>query len=325
MENILEKIVANKRKEVKARKKIISMSNLSEFYFEVFVYDKTYDTSCNLSYTPPIWDLYEDVCKCMGIENFPKYRKETLSLKEALLAGKAKGKTPHIPGVIAEFKRKSPSKGVINAEARVEDVIPSYAENGAAACSVLADHEFFGGSLNDVATACKVLRENGSSQRDIPILFKEFVIIPRQIFEARILGADAILLIASVSDVQWCETLAKCAHMNGMEVLLEIHSEEELDHLSCEPDVVGINNRDLTTFNTEISNSLKLAERIMERCRREAPSAAIISESGIKGAEDMKTLSECGFDGFLIGETFMRSPNPGAKLKELLSEFSQKF
>ncbi len=315
MENILERIVANKRKEFGGA--------LFDNFDPVLI---TYIAESGVPvFFENIFELTKKVCEGMKVDWLPAFRPKTLSLKEALLAGKAKGKTPHIPGVIAEFKRKSPSKGVINAEARVEDVIPSYAENGAAACSVLADHEFFGGSFNDVATACKVLRESDSNQRDIPILFKEFIVLPRQILEARILGADAILLIASVLNVQGCETLAKCAHMQGMEVVLEIHNEEELECLSCDPDIVGINNRDLTTFNTEISTSLKLAERIMERCRREAPSAAIISESGIKGAEDMKALSECGFDGFLIGETFMRSPNPGAKLKELLNDFSQKF
>ncbi|MFI3318833.1 MAG: indole-3-glycerol phosphate synthase TrpC [Rikenellaceae bacterium] len=215
----------------------------------------------------------------------------------------------HRGGIIAEFKRRSPSKGWINQNGSPADIVPAYYEAGAAACSVLTNEEFFGGSLEDLITA------RAAAPR-LPILRKEFIIDERQIFQARVAGADAVLLIAACLSVQECLSLAKTAHDVGLEVLLEIHSKEELSHLNEYVDMLGVNNRNLGSFVTDINNSFALADEM----RKRGGDIVLVSESGLDGSDTIKRLQEAGFDGFLIGESFMKHGEPAARLQELISE-----
>lgn len=210
-------------------------------------------------------------------------------------------------GIIAEFKRRSPSKGWINESADPKKVVAGYREAGAAACSVLTNEEFFGGSLEYLKMAREVAE-------DMPLLRKEFIVDGRQIYEARVAGADAVLLIAACLTVEECEELASIAHSVGLEVLLEIHSEEELSHLNRYVDVLGVNNRNLGSFVTDIDNSFRLAAKM----RESGSDLVLISESGIDGADTIKELQKSGFEGFLIGETFMKGDNPSQLLSELI-------
>ncbi len=212
-------------------------------------------------------------------------------------------------GIIAEFKRKSPSKGWINEAADPQTVVAGYRESGAAACSVLTNEEFFGGSLDFLKAARSVAG-------DMPLLRKEFIIDPRQIYEARVAGADAVLLIASCLSVEECEELARVAHSVSLEVLLEIHSEAELSHLNPYVDMLGVNNRNLGSFVTDINNSFRLAE-VMKLRGGDIP---LVSESGIDNSESIKSLQEAGFSGFLIGESFMKCSSPASALADLISE-----
>ena len=197
-------------------------------------------------------------------------------------------------GIIAEFKRQSPSRGVINANADVVKVTTAYAENGAAALSVLTDSDFFGGSNADLERA----RIN-----KIPILRKDFIIDEYQILEAKAIGADVILLIAACLTPAQVKELAVFARSLGLEVLLEIHNEDELAHICDECDVVGVNNRDLKYFTVDINKSLELSDKI--------PVGKVkISESGITDTDTIHLLRSAGFSGFLIGENFMRESDP---------------
>ncbi|MDR1646205.1 MAG: indole-3-glycerol phosphate synthase TrpC [Tannerellaceae bacterium] len=209
-------------------------------------------------------------------------------------------------GIIAEFKRRSPSKGWLSPGAQVEDVVPAYARAGAAACSVLTDERFFGGSLGDLQRARNVAA--------IPLLRKDFIVDEYQLFQARVMGADAVLLIAAVLTEDESVALAETAHSLDLEVLLEIHSEAELRNLHPGAvDMLGVNNRHLGTFHTSVDTSFRLAEHL----RRSLPAGhqpLLVSESGISDAATVERLRETGFRGFLIGETFMRSPEPGRAL-----------
>lgn len=211
-------------------------------------------------------------------------------------------------GVIAEFKRRSPSKGIINGNADVIEVTRAYTEFGASALSVLTDEKYFGGCDADLIKA----RVN-----EIPILRKDFVIDEYQVLEARSLGADAILLIAaclSVADVKRLATFAKNA---GLEVLLELHDETELEHMCEETEIIGINNRDLKTFGVNIERSLKMAESI--------PAGKIkVAESGIRSAEDILLFRENGYRGFLIGENFMKADDPGNEFRLFIDDLKNK-
>ena len=211
-------------------------------------------------------------------------------------------------GIIAEFKRKSPSKGWIKEEGRA-DIIPlSYQQNGAAALSILTDEKYFGGSDEFIKTA----RHAGVQ---IPILYKNFVIDEYQLFQARLCGASAVLLIAADLSKQECKTLLHSAHELGLEVLLEMHSEPELEYAELEPDMYGINNRNLGSFVTDVQNSFRLAELL--------PKNAIkVSESGISNPDIVRALRAAGFRGFLIGETLMKTVNPGQALNEFISQIS---
>lgn len=208
-------------------------------------------------------------------------------------------------GIIAEFKRRSPSKGWINRSARPETVVPAYAAAGAAAVSILTDESYFGGSLDDLRAARPATA--------VPVLRKEFVIDPYQLLQARAAGADAVLLIAAALTREECRDLTFRAHELGLEVLLEIHSADELDYVLPQTDMVGVNNRDLGTFRTDVDNSVRLAGVL-------PPDKTLVSESGISSPDTVVKLRAAGFRGFLIGENFMRNDDPAAALAEFVGE-----
>jgi indole-3-glycerol phosphate synthase len=223
----------------------------------------------------------------------PFYKAQTYSLKEALLD---KSKT----GIIAEFKKRSPSKGVISDKATVEEVTQGYATNGASGISILTDEEFFGGTLADLQKAAIINK--------LPLLRKDFMIDEYQLHEAKAYGASVILLIAACLSTEEVKSLAAVAKNLGLEVLLEVHNEHELEHICDEVDLVGVNNRDLKTFTVSLEHSVNLSKLI--------PSGKVkISESGINSVEDILHLAEYGYKGFLIGENFMKQENPGAAFK----------
>lgn len=212
-------------------------------------------------------------------------------------------------GIIAEFKRKSPSKGWIHEDSKVEDVVPMYAANGASALSILTDEFYFGGSMEFVE------RVRGMVQT--PILRKDFIIDEYQLFQAKKIGADAVLLIAAALPLAAYKSLLHTAHELGLEVLLETHSTRELDYADTPVDMVGVNNRNLGTFHTDVENSFRMAEMLpKERIK--------VSESGISRAETIRQLRSAGFNGFLIGENFMKEGNPGLVLKNFIAEIEGK-
>jgi indole-3-glycerol phosphate synthase len=208
-------------------------------------------------------------------------------------------------GIIAEHKRKSPSKGIINNQLSVEDITQSYAQAGAACLSILTDFEFFGGTKEDLLKA-------RTANPAIPILRKDFMIDEYQIYEAKAWGADVILLIAACLSPNQIKDLSKKAHELGLEVLLEIHDQEELDRSPLEHvDVIGVNNRNLKNFaENNINASLALADKIPANLVK-------ISESCISKPETIKQLQAVGYKGFLIGETFMKTDNPAGALQQL--------
>lgn len=205
-------------------------------------------------------------------------------------------------GIIAEFKRRSPSKGWIAPQADPTVIVPGYERAGASGISVLTDMEFFGGSLEDL----KAVRP----LTGLPILRKDFIISPYQIYQAKLVGADIILLIAAALTVDECKNLGRLAHQLEMEVLLEIHAESELDYMNEYVDLIGVNNRNLGTFHTDVQNSFRLARRLPKEM-------LWVSESGISQPETIKELREAGFRGFLMGERFMKTSSP----VEALSDF----
>ena len=207
-------------------------------------------------------------------------------------------------GIIAEFKRKSPSKGWIKEEGRANIIPLSYQQNGAAALSILTDEKYFGGSDEFIRAA----RQVGVK---IPVLYKNFVIDEYQLFQARLCGASAVLLIAADLSRQECKSLLNTAHELGLEVLLEMHSEPELEYAKLEPDMCGINNRNLGSFVTDVQNSFRLAALLPKE-------AVKVSESGISNPETVKALRLAGFRGFLIGENFMKTEDPGHSLAEFI-------
>ncbi len=225
-----------------------------------------------------------------GLESVP-YR----SMREALATSPS--------GIIAEFKRRSPSKGWIKESAQANVIPLSYAEAGASALSILTDGEFFGGSLSDLIAAREMV--------DIPIIRKEFIIDEYQLYEAKLVGADAVLLIAAALEVEECNMLIDKAHELGLEVLLELHAKEELKYVSDRVDMVGINNCNLGTFYTDVANSFKMAELLPKDMVK-------VSESGISDPETVNELRKAGFRGFLIGENFMRTDAPGEALREFI-------
>lgn len=282
--DILSEITGHKRIEVELQKQAVSPEQLRE----------------------QVRDL---------MENSPAPRR---SMKRALASSPA--------GIIAEFKRRSPSKGWIYETAKADEIPAAYEAAGASAISILTDAKFFGGSLRDIRTARPLV--------DIPILRKDFIIDEYQLLQARIAGADAVLLIAACLTQEECADLTARAHALGLEVLLEIHSPRELAYISKDVDMVGVNNRNLGTFVTDVENSFRIAgqlrQTIADACNisdaRNVPDAQgssdtpqnlplLVSESGISHPETICRLRTAGFRGFLIGETFMKTPQPGDALK----------
>jgi indole-3-glycerol phosphate synthase len=235
------------------------------------------------------------------LEKLPGFRREIFSLKEYL-------KNHEKTGIIAEFKKKSPSKGIINERVSVGSVTAAYAKYGASAISVLTDEPSFGGSSGDLEEA----RFNA-----LPILRKDFILDQYQLVESRAMGADSILLIAACLRAGETKRLAAQAHDLGLEVLLEIHEENELDHLCEEVDVVGINNRDLKTFSVDIDRSIRLAACLPANKIR-------IAESGIRNIETILHLKSAGFDGFLIGEQFMKAADPAIAFASFTDQLKMK-
>ena len=261
MGDILEEIVAFKRKEVEKFKK-----ELSQVYLESRV----------------------EILK----------NSEMVSMKLAL-----KNSTS---GIIAEFKRKSPSKGWIARNASPERTAYSYQTNGATALSILTDSEYFGGSNVHIRLARQM-------KVYIPILYKNFIIDEYQLYQARVCGASAVLLIAACLSKEQCKNLIHKAHELELEVLLEMHSEEETEYAELEPDMCGINNRNLGTFSTDVNNSFNLIQRL--------PADAVkVSESGISDVDTIRQLKTVGYQGFLIGETFMKEPDPGLALSQFIAQ-----
>ena len=206
-------------------------------------------------------------------------------------------------GIIAEFKRKSPSKGWIKENGKPEEIPLFYEQAGAAALSILTDEKFFGGSLDFIRRARPLV--------GIPILRKDFIIDEYQLFQARHVGADAVLLIAADLSRQEVRSLTATAHELGLEVLLELHAEHELDYAETDVDAVGVNNRNLGTFVTDVQNSFRMASRLPK-------DRVLVSESGISNPGTIRLLREAGYRGFLIGETFMKTDEPGEALKQFI-------
>jgi len=223
-----------------------------------------------------------------------------LSLKKNL-------ETPGASGIIAEFKRKSPSNPDINISAIAKDILRDYEAAGASGVSVLTDEIFFGGKHEDITVNAPWL--------NIPILRKDFIIDKLQIFQSYDLGASVILLIAAALTPCQAERLAQTARHLNMEVLLEIHEESELDRINEYITLVGVNNRNLKTMEVSLETSLALASKIPTHCTK-------ISESGIRTREDIFKLRAAGYSGFLIGENFMKHTDPGASCKEFIKSLT---
>ncbi len=260
MADILEEIVAWKRREVQIMKEMQPTKKLQRIIEEQTFYKR-----------PPIADAL---------------RKSTT-------------------GIIAEFKRKSPSLGWINEDAKPSDIPFAYQQNGAAAISVLTDNRYFGGDD-------EYIKEARMSGVRIPVLYKNFIIDEHQLLQARLAGASTVLLIAACLNFYECKRLLQAAHAIGLEVLLEMHDEDELDYAELEPDLYGINNRSLGTFTTDVETSFRLADLL-------PINAVKISESGISNPDTVRQLREVGYQGFLIGETFMKQEDPGAALADFIA------
>ena len=265
--DILEAIIANKRKEVALQKETVPLKALVN--------------SAVAQFERPVNSMYK-------------------ALEESS------------SGIIAEFKRKSPSKGWLYPQAKVEDIVLAYESSGAAACSVLTDSDYFGGSFRDLSRARELVQ--------LPLLCKDFMVDEYQIFQARAMGADVILLIASVLTPVECLRLAREAVRLNMEVLLEIHRPDELNRLNPYIDLLGVNNRNLGTFDTRVENSFRLMEHILKEIGGDPAVPLFVSESGIADASTLLELRDAGFRGFLMGETFMKTSDPGGKLKEFIRE-----
>jgi indole-3-glycerol phosphate synthase len=236
------------------------------------------------------------------LEKEPYMNRKVISLRKQL---EQESQT----GIIAEFKRQSPSKGIINATAKVEETTYGYIKAGASALSVLTDNQFFGGSIEDLINARKA--------NNCPILRKEFIIDPYQVIESRSIGADAILLIAAILSPAQTKELARLAKSLGLEVLLEVHTLEELNRINEFVDMVGVNNRNLNDFNVSTDRSILLYDHIPSNYLK-------VSESGITSPSILLTLKEKGYKGFLMGERFMREPLPEAACEQFIKELLAK-
>ncbi|MFD1165050.1 indole-3-glycerol phosphate synthase TrpC [Sphingobacterium daejeonense] len=233
------------------------------------------------------------------LQKMPLFSRTCYNLKESVL-------NPDKTGIIAEYKRASPSKGLINGTSTVQEVVKGYQDAGASAISVLTDKDFFQGSLDDLTAAREVLQ--------IPLLRKEFIVDEYQIAEAKAFGADIILLIAACLYSKEIETLSKYAKTLGLNVLLEVHNEEELNRsIFNSIDAIGVNNRNLKDFIVSLDHSYDLVNKI--------PSTFVkVSESGISDPDTIKDLKKAGFNAFLIGENFMKTENPAEAIKEFVEK-----
>jgi len=231
-----------------------------------------------------------------ALERSPLFARECVSLS-ALLSHDDQA------GIIAEFKRKSPSKGTINASVDPASVAQAYVQAGASAISVLTDGPFFGGSNADLLAVRKAVER--------PILRKEFIIDEYQVVEAKSIGADLILLIASALSPGEVKSLSDLAHSLGMEVLLELHDESEIKHIAPDIALIGVNNRNLNTFETTLQTSFDMVEKLPE-------DRILISESGLHRVSDILELKSAGYRGFLIGEAFMKTGDPGKASAEFV-------
>jgi len=214
-------------------------------------------------------------------------------------------------GIIAEYKRQSPSKGVINNTSTVNDVTNAYAQNGASGISILTDSHFFGGSLVDLLAA------RDATLNKVPLLRKDFMIDEYQIIEAKAYGASVILLIAACLSPDKVKELAIVAKSIGLEVLLEIHNEEELGHICDDVDLVGVNNRNLKDFVVNVQASAQLIQKIPKN-------KVAVAESGINDTDTIVFLRKAGFKGFLIGEHFMKQPDPMIAFANFVNELNTK-
>ncbi|SFV33967.1 indole-3-glycerol phosphate synthase TrpC [Thermoflavifilum thermophilum] len=235
------------------------------------------------------------------LQQIPAFKRTCFSLKQALLR-------PFSSGIIAEHKRKSPSKGYFASTRTLEQIVTGYAQHGAAALSILTDMTFFGGSGEDLMMA--------RAQVSIPLLRKDFIIDPYQVYEAKALGADVILLIAECLDKKTIQSLSALAHELGLEVLMEVHSREQLDKWCADVDLIGINNRDLRTFEVDLNRSFELVQ-----CA--PPGTPVIAESGIHDPQIIASLRQAGCKGFLIGERFMHQPDPVQAFQSFILQLQQ--
>jgi indole-3-glycerol phosphate synthase len=245
--------------------------------------------------------LKKNVIPLKQLETSFLFQKEPQSLASALRNSKT--------GVIAEHKRRSPSKSVINQNESVQDIAIGYMNAGASGMSVLTDAKYFGGSLDDLILARAAV--------DFPLLRKEFIIDEYQVIEARAYGADCILLIAAILTRKQIKVLSELAKSLGMDVLLEVHNEEELVK-SIMPglDLLGVNNRNLKTFKVDLETSISLSQQIPNEFVK-------VSESGISSVDAIKMLRELGYQGFLIGETFMKTSNPGESAGQFINQMQR--
>lgn len=244
----------------------------------------------------------KNTCK-ETLSKFPLFNRTPYSLKEFILD---EDKT----GIIAEFKRKSPSKGVIKENASPKDITRSYFENGASALSVLTDFSFFGGSVEDLSIARLF--------NPLPILRKDFIVDAIQIIEAKAIGADAILLIAECLTTAEIKNFANIALDLGLEVLLEVHEMEQLDKWNPAIHLVGVNNRNLKTFKVSVQHSFEMLPLMPKEVIK-------IAESGLNNPETLVELKKAGFNGFLIGEYFMAQENTPLAAATFMNDFFDKW
>ena len=259
--NILDKIVAEKRRDIKLIRQQVPLEILMRYKVV----------------QPAVPGFYENLC-----------RKD--------------------PAIIAEFKRRSPSKGDINLKASIEDTILAYKDAGAAAISVLTD-KHFGGNIDDFKKAVDI--------SPLPLLRKDFIVDEYQIYESKMLGASAILLIASVLEKKQLNEFFQLATELKLDVLFEVHNEHELNKIPEKARIIGINNRNLKTFKVDIQNSISLLGKIPQECLK-------VSESGISDPETIQTLFKYGFNAFLIGEHFMKSNHPAKSTDDFFRNLKQK-
>lgn len=229
------------------------------------------------------------------------FNSQPLSLKKYILR-------PDLSGVIAEFKRKSPSRGIINEFAKPDEICLLYMQAGASALSVLTESMFFGGSAMDLTIARKF--------NFCPILRKDFIVDEYQVIEAKSIGADAILLITEILPKKQLSNFSSLAKSLGMQVLFEIHERQSISKLPADAEIIGINSRNLKTFNVSVDHMELLVQLIPKHVVK-------IAESGIDSPESLLTLKTMGFQGFLIGERFMREPNPGKACEKFISKVKE--